>query len=173
MAIFRRESESEDTVPRSPERPASGPQPRPRATHIAPGSQVVGEITGATDVRVDGHLEGEVDIGGAVVVGPEGRVEGKLAARTVEVGGRVEGDVQAQERITLTASAELLGDLAAPRVTIDEGAFFKGQVEMGQHAGEPRGKRRAGEERGSRPTDDSVPTKNDRDVQQTEQGGQR
>lgn len=136
MAIFRRDSEL-DEPPGSASRERSvgspsvtGPQTRSRPTLIAPGTEMIGEITGATDVTVEGDLQGEVRIEGTVRVGPEGRVRGALEARIVKIGGRVQGDVRGQERIVLDATAELLGDLSAPRVEIHEGAFFKGAVEM-------------------------------------------
>lgn len=138
MAIFRREGESEAAAGRSAGESSSAPS----ATHVAPGSSIVGRIEGATDVVIDGHLDGEVLIDGRVRVGSQGRVEGRLEANLVEVGGRVDGDVRGHERIILTASARLHGDLQAPRVVIEEGAFFKGQVNMsGQRSSEARGSR--------------------------------
>lgn len=137
MPIFRRESELED----APESKGVQRTARPQATtgssatRIAPGTQVVGEITGATDVVIEGDLQGEVRIEGKVRVVEGGRVRGGLQAGELEIGGQVRGDVVGRERIRLDASAELHGNLSAPRVVIDEGAFFKGEVEMG---GEPR-----------------------------------
>lgn len=136
MAIFRRDSEPDSppgTASRErPVRPRAAPASASRSRHtlIAPGTEMVGEITGATDVAIEGDLQGEVRIDGTVRVGPEGRVRGALEARVVEIGGKVKGDVRGRERIVLDASAELLGDLSAPRVEIHEGAFFKGAVEM-------------------------------------------
>lgn len=136
MAIFRRDSEPDPTPATSSRvrsvRPqgASGPRDSSRHTHIAPGTEMIGEITGATDVAIEGDLQGEVRIDGTVRVGRSGRVRGALEARVVEIGGKVKGDVRGRERIVLDASAELFGDLSAPRVEIHEGAFFKGAVEM-------------------------------------------
>ena len=147
MAIFRRDSEPESSpATLSRERSVSprttpGPSDRSRHTLIAPGTEIIGEITGATDVAIEGDLQGEVRIDGTVRVGPEGRVRGALEARLVEIGGKVNGDVRGRERIVLDASAELFGDLAAPRVEIHEGAFFKGAVEMtGKQASKTRGR---------------------------------
>lgn len=129
MAIFRREEESESPAGRSTRETS----PSATATHVAPGSSIVGRIEGATDVVIDGHLDGEVVIDGRVRVGAGGRVEGRLEAALVEVGGEVDGDIQGHERIILTTSARLHGDLEAPRVVIEEGAFFKGRVNMSGH----------------------------------------
>lgn len=132
MTIFRRDPSSSDTqAPSEPQpgRPAASPS-SPAVSRIAPGSRMEGQIRGTTDVVVDGELEGEVEIEGTVRIGRGGRVRGALMGREVEVAGKVEGDVSGRELITLDASAELEGDLSAPRVVIHEGAFFKGEVEM-------------------------------------------
>lgn len=144
MPIFRRGSEPEGAFePRSAERlarPSSGSEPR--FTRIAAGNEMVGEITGSADVLIEGDLQGEVRIDGTVRVGPEGRVRGGLDARVLEIAGKVKGDVVGREIITLDRSAELYGNLSAPRVVIHEGAFFKGQVEMSGEAGQRTSGRR-------------------------------
>jgi len=106
---------------------------------------MVGEITGTANVVIEGDLQGEVRIEGKVRVEPGGRVRGGLQGGELEVAGRVHGDVVGRERITLDASAELYGNLSAPRVVIHEGALFKGQVEMG--AGTGGGRRSAAAEK--------------------------
>jgi len=131
MAIFRRETES-------PSPAASGGSSdsqqhaaaRRRVTHIAPGTRLKGEITGATEVLVDGEVEGEIRVDSNVEVGNEGVVQGPIAAQVVRVSGRVVGNVQATDRVEVRPAGSLEGDIAAPRVIIAEGAFFKGRVDM-------------------------------------------
>jgi cytoskeletal protein CcmA (bactofilin family) len=125
MSIFRRETASE-----SPAEPTSGSSPKRRLTHIAAGTRLQGEISGATEVLVDGEVAGEVRVGAPVVVGVDGVVEGPIAAPVVRVGGRVVGDVQATDRVEVLATGGLEGNISAPRVVISEGAFFKGRIEM-------------------------------------------
>ena len=137
MSIFRRENDPSPapstparparTAPQKPAKPTSAPS---GSTHIATGSKVVGEISGAADLVIDGVVEGEIHLESQVVVGPEGRVEGKIRARSVEVGGKVLGNVVGGERVEVLASGSLEGDVLSPRVVIAEGAFFKGKVEM-------------------------------------------
>ena len=137
MSIFRRESDP-SPAPSTPARPARPAPQKPAkqksapsgSTHIATGSKVVGEISGAADLVIDGVVEGEIRLESQVVVGPEGRVEGKIHARSVEVGGKVLGNVLGGERVEVLASGSLEGDVLSPRVVIAEGAFFKGKVEM-------------------------------------------
>ncbi|MEM7583534.1 MAG: polymer-forming cytoskeletal protein [Acidobacteriota bacterium] len=137
MSIFRRDSDP-PSEPKPTARP-SIPSPRPskpaktqqsESTHIAKGSKVVGKISGTADLVIDGLVDGEVELESRVVIGPEGRVEGKVLARSVEVGGHVLGNVRGLERVEVLASGSLEGDVLSPRVVIAEGAFFKGKVEM-------------------------------------------
>jgi cytoskeletal protein CcmA (bactofilin family) len=129
MSIFRRETTSESTAGSGG--PAeSGSSQKRRLTHIAAGTRVQGEISGATEVLVDGEVAGEVRVEAAVVVGADGVVEGPISAPVVRVGGRVVGDVQATDRVEVLATGGLEGNISAPRVVISEGAFFKGRIEM-------------------------------------------
>ena len=65
-----------------------------------------------------------------VTVGPGGKVQGDIVAKSVRIGGRVVGNVQGHEKVEILPSGRLEGDVAAPRVVLAEGAFFKGKVEM-------------------------------------------
>lgn len=141
MSIFRREPEaSNPPAMGQPSRPAPRPEPSHegpsrKATHIAAGSKVVGQISGSAELHVEGEVEGQIRLDSRVVVGAEGRIEGEIQARAVEVGGKVRGNVRGEERVEVLASGSLEGDVTSPRVIIAEGAFFKGKVEMGEKTG--------------------------------------
>ncbi|MEA2562636.1 MAG: hypothetical protein QOH06_4140 [Acidobacteriota bacterium] len=107
----------------------SRPQQR-RITHIAPGSRVQGQLSGPTELLVEGEVEGEIRVDSTVMIGTEGVVQGPVTAHVVRIGGRVFGNVTASDRIEVAPSGSLEGDAAAPRIIIAEGAFFKGRVEM-------------------------------------------
>ena len=110
----------------------SSPSPNPggKATYIAAGVKFKGQISGRTEIVVDGEVEGRIDIQSAVVVGPNGTIHGDIVASSVAVAGKVLGNVKASETFGLEASGRIEGDVTAPRVIIAEGAFFKGNVEM-------------------------------------------
>lgn len=134
MSLFRRETEAPLSTPGQRQPAPSGPQTsgsgdRP-VTRIAEGTLIKGEVTGSTEVLVEGRVHGEIRLDQRVVVGPPGSVHGRISARSVLVAGNVEGDVQGSERVEVGGSGKVEGDISAPRVTIAEGAFFKGQVEM-------------------------------------------
>jgi cytoskeletal protein CcmA (bactofilin family) len=155
MSIFRRDSPSSSASGGSGEgSPSSGPSSgganaaRRRVTHIAPGTRIQGALTGATELLIEGEVEGEVRIDSVVVVGTEGVVQGPVLAQTVRVSGKVVGNIQASERVEIAPAGSLEGDIAAPRVVIAEGAFFKGRVEMkGNQEREARRPKASGEPR--------------------------
>lgn len=101
-----------------------------RSTYITAGVKFKGQISGNTEIVIDGEVEGRMDVQAAVVIGSNGKVTGDIVAKSVSVGGRVNGNVKASESFELQASGRIEGDVTAPRVIIAEGAFFKGNVEM-------------------------------------------
>ncbi len=122
MSIFRRQ----ESRPPAGEAAAAGAE----RTLIAAGSLVRGEISGLTELVVEGRVEGEVRVGAGVAIGPRGEIVGPVRGRTVRIAGRVVGRVEAEERVELLPEGRLEGDISAPRIVVGEGAFFKGVVEM-------------------------------------------
>jgi len=109
---------------------AGSTQAGPEKTLIASGSRVVGEISGSAELVIDGEVEGHIDLESLVVVGSKGYVKGEIRARSVQVGGKVLGNILGRERVEVQDSGRLEGDVEAPTVVIAEGAFFKGKIEM-------------------------------------------
>lgn len=143
MSIFRRENASSSPAVAGG---AYDSSQKRRLTHVAPGTRLFGEVTGPTELLIDGEIEGEVRVDATVTVGAEGAVHGSISAPVVRVAGRVVGNVLASDRVEVAPSGSLEGDVAAPRIVISEGAFFKGQVEMtGEKSREARRPRGAGE----------------------------
>lgn len=121
-------------APASAVRPASPvPVGAPAGALVLPASLFFrGELSGSADLTVLGRFEGRISLtGNEVRVGPEGRVEADVEARVVVVEGEVEGNLTAGEQILVTAAAAVRGDLKAPRVAIEDGARFRGKIEMG------------------------------------------
>lgn len=138
MSIFRRDNDTPSPYEAVPARPAanksSGQKQTPPvnsdSTYIARGSRVEGVVTGNSELVVDGNLDGEIALDSKVVVGADGVIRGEVNAISVEVAGRVIGNVRGSERVEVLASGTLEGDVVSPRIIISEGAFFKGKVEM-------------------------------------------
>ncbi len=130
MSIFRRDSPETSPTPRPISRD-SGPVERKRsATYVANGSRFHGEVTGAAEVLIDGEMEGRLEVDSSVTIGQEGVFLGEVVAQAVRVEGKLKGNVRGRDLVEVTASGRLEGDIAATRVVIAEGAFFKGNVEM-------------------------------------------
>ena len=99
-------------------------------TLIAKTAHVKGEIKGAGEVRIEGTVKGKIDCSATVIVAPGGRSRARSGPRPVTIAGKVKGDVFASQKIELTPTAEVEGDITSPRILIREGANFEGQVFM-------------------------------------------
>ncbi len=135
MGLFGRDDRSQATTkPENPSpvtRPATTPAPVSSETTLIAGSTAIeGTIRGSGDIRIEGRITGTVDVSGRLLIAESGRAKARLHARTVVVSGTVEGDVTADERIELQASATLTGNIVAPAIQIQEGATFEGEVRM-------------------------------------------
>jgi cytoskeletal protein CcmA (bactofilin family) len=115
--------------------PPSAPSSIGRAgSYLGPGLHIKGEINGNEDLKLDSKVEGFVSIGGfRLTIGPSARVDGDIVAREALVSGEVNGDIRACDRIEIMRSASIVGDLTTGKITIEEGAFFKGSVEVGSN----------------------------------------
>ena len=116
-------------------RPVDTPRTEaPRSVDVATiGKSVIvrGELSGSEDLYVDGEVEGSISLRGqSLTIGPNGRVRANLEARNVIVHGRVDGNVLASERVDLRKSASLTGDISTARVAIEDGAYFKGTIDI-------------------------------------------
>jgi cytoskeletal protein CcmA (bactofilin family) len=90
-----------------------------------------GELTGSEDLEVNGTVEGDVKLpDNTLTVGQTGHVKASVSAKSVQIVGKVQGDVTATERIEIEASGVVDGDLRAPRLLVQEGAVMNGTVEM-------------------------------------------
>lgn len=103
-----------------------------RTATIGSAITIKGEVSGDEDLLIQGRVDGSIDLEEhTVTVGSDGRVTASITARVVTVEGRVDGDIQARERIVLRSSSQVEGDIAAPRVVLEDGARFRGGVDMG------------------------------------------
>ena len=100
------------------------------ATVIGSGITIEGEVTSEDDVIIAGTLRGKLDASAAVTVETGAQVEADIGAQSVAIGGTVTGNVVAVERVDLLTGGHLIGDVKAARLTIADGAMFKGNVDM-------------------------------------------
>lgn len=99
-------------------------------TIIGNNSKIEGVLTASESTRIDGVLEGKIISESSVIVGESGTVKGDITAIEILVAGTVYGNLMAKERIELTSTGRVLGDLLTKTLVIDEGASFKGNCTM-------------------------------------------
>lgn len=101
------------------------------ASRVFSGIKIRGEISGNTDLYIDGEVQGELRFGQAnVTIGPSGRVHASIEAREIIVQGRVQGTLRAGESVRLGEASQVQGNVHAPRIAIEEGARLRGKVDM-------------------------------------------
>src|SRR6202041_2075670 len=127
-----------------PARPASTPAPAPveaprtqstssaeQQATIGKGLFVKGEISGTESLFVDGKIEGSINLpGNRVTVGRNGQVAANITAREVVILGKIRGNVTASDRVDIRSEGSLTGDVTAQRISIEDGAFFKGGIDI-------------------------------------------
>jgi len=98
---------------------------------ISKGLFVKGEVSGTESLYIDGKVEGSINLSGnRVTVGRNGQVTANITAREVVVLGKVRGDVSATDRVDIRAEGALSGNVSAARISIEDGAFFKGGIDI-------------------------------------------
>ena len=117
--------------PATPAAPsAAAPATGEQAT-IGKSLIVKGELTGSESLYIDGKVEGAINLpGNRVTVGRNGQVAANIVAREVVVLGKVRGNCQASDRVDIRSEGSLTGDVIAARISIEDGAFFKGGIDI-------------------------------------------
>ena len=101
------------------------------------GKSVVikGDLSGSEDLYIDGMVEGNIELAGnSLTIGPNGQVKASIKAKGVTISGKLEGNVNASDRLELRKTAIVMGDIATQRVSIEEGAYIKGKVDIQKDA---------------------------------------
>ena len=104
------------------------------------GKSVVikGELSGSEDLTIEGEVDGKIELRQNVLtIGPNGKIKAQVFAKSVVVQGEVHGNITATEKVDIRDSGSVDGDVVAPRVSISDGAHFRGSIDM-QRAGEKR-----------------------------------
>ena len=109
---------------------------RAEVASIGKSVLIKGELSGSEDLYLDGEVEGSVDLRDhSLIVGPNGRVRANIHARDVVIHGKVDGNVHGMERVELKKSAILMGDISTQRIVIEDGAYFKGAIDITKKEG--------------------------------------
>ena len=130
MALFSKDPPQQPQV-----RPASrgnDSQPVFNGTFLGPNVTIDGTIGGNEAVLIEGTVRGKINLTSDLRIGTKARVEAQVHAKNVTIEGRLNGDVSADDRVELIASATVDGNIKAPKIIVAEGAKFRGSVDMGR-----------------------------------------
>ena len=98
---------------------------------IGPRIKINGDISGDEDLVVEGKVEGKIDLEGhRVEIGQTGQVKADVSAKIVKIDGEVRGDITGIEKVIISKSGNVRGNIVAPRMTLEDGAKFKGSIDM-------------------------------------------
>jgi cytoskeletal protein CcmA (bactofilin family) len=114
-------------APASPPAAANGPK---QQAVIGPSMTIKGEIRAREELLVDGEVEGLLESQSLLTVGPNGKVRGNIKAREVAIFGSVRGNVVVAEKIAIREQGSLIGDIKGAGISIDDGAYFKGSIDI-------------------------------------------
>jgi cytoskeletal protein CcmA (bactofilin family) len=126
---------SESAAPR----PATTTTTADQAT-IGKSLVIKGEVTGSESLYIDGRVEGSINLAGnRVTVGRNGVVSANINAREIVVLGKVRGNLTASDRVDIRSDGSLTGDVVAARISIEDGAYFKGGIDIRKAGQKPNG----------------------------------
>src|ERR1700728_2445871 len=112
-------------------RPASAPLNTQEQATLGKSLVIKGEVTGSESLYIDGRVEGSINLpGNRVTVGRNGVVSANISAREIVVLGKVRGNMSASDRVDIRSDGSLTGDVIAARISIEDGAFFKGGIDI-------------------------------------------
>jgi cytoskeletal protein CcmA (bactofilin family) len=129
-------------TPNTAQVPSQGPAPvgmptAPRASvaskqtaTIGPSMTIKGEIRAKEELLVEGEVEGLLESQSLLTVGPNGKVKANIKAREVVIYGSVRGNVEVMEKIAIREQGSLIGDIKSAGISIDDGAYFKGSIDI-------------------------------------------
>ena len=115
------------TAPPPPAATMSGPK---QTAVIGPSMTIKGEIRAREELLVEGEVEGMLESQSLLTVGPNGKVRGNIKARHVAIFGSVHGNVEVTEKIAIREQGSLIGDIKGAGISIDDGAYFKGSIDI-------------------------------------------
>lgn len=125
----------------SPDTPASStpsqPETRPATASsgakasIGPTIRIKGDVSGDENLHVEGRVEGTISLAShELVVGKSGKVHADITAKLIRIDGEVQGDITGKEKVIISATGNVRGNIVTPRMSLEDGAKFKGSIDM-------------------------------------------
>jgi len=128
---IKQEAQSMEATPEKIPVPSSAPASSGRSALIGPGIHVKGDISGDENLVIEGKVDGKILLdNNHVEVGQTGRVNADITAKVIKIAGEVRGDITGTEKVIISRSGNVHGNIVAPRMTLEDGAIFKGSIDM-------------------------------------------
>ena len=109
----------------------SEPSARDKKTIIGEHISIEGSIRGEEDLQIEGSMKGNIELGKHnFKVGPSGQMDGEITARNVSVSGEFKGNIKSHEKVEVTREADFYGEIKAKSISIEDGAYIKGVIEL-------------------------------------------
>jgi cytoskeletal protein CcmA (bactofilin family) len=106
-----------------------------KPANIGQSVQINGELTGQEDLIIDGKIDGKIMLKDhQLTIGPNGHINAEVHAKSVQINGEVTGNITADDKVEISPSGSVQGDICAPRVALADGSSFKGSIDMGRKA---------------------------------------
>lgn len=102
-----------------------------KLNQIVEGTEIKGTFNSDSNLRVDGKIEGSIDITGKLVLGVNGYIEGDIVCENAEVEGTFKGNIKVRSFLSLKSTAKILGDIYTQKISVEPGAVFTGNCVMG------------------------------------------
>jgi cytoskeletal protein CcmA (bactofilin family) len=132
MEIHMQNQTSSPQVPAPGVQPPSAIRPSDDRSTVGVGKSVVikGEVTGAEDLTIDGHVDGRIDLSGHnLIIGPSGHLDAEVVAGSITILGTVVGNLMANEKVVIRNGGSVNGDIDAPNVAMADGALLHGRID--------------------------------------------
>ena len=101
--------------------------------------KILGEIISDENLVIEGEVEGTVTIKDhELTIGPSGRIHANVSAKSIKIDGFVDGDIVGKEKVVISKSGNVRGNVVAPRVILEDGGQFKGSIDMGPSVGQAK-----------------------------------
>lgn len=113
--------------------PTTSVSPAAAQEQVRLGESLVvhGELSGNEDLTIEGQFDGTIDLQGhCLTIGAHGQVKADIRAGRVVIQGAVNGNITARDRIEIRKTGQVVGDLVSPGISIEDGAYFKGSIEI-------------------------------------------
>lgn len=127
-------SKPESSNPQTNETPsfsAQAPASSGKVAVIGPGIRINGDISGNENLLVEGRVDGKIQLESHQVdIGQSGKVKADVSAKVIRISGKVRGDLSGVEKVVISSTGDVQGNIKAPRLTLEDGAIFKGSIDM-------------------------------------------